>query len=56
MKLLHIFVDGPDELAEKIASVQSKEQEVDVIDLSQAGISYENVVDAIFAYDRVILW
>lgn len=56
MKLLHIFVDGPEELADRIVAAQSQEHEVDIIDLSQEEASYDTVVDAIFSCDRVILW
>jgi hypothetical protein len=56
MKLLHILADGHKELADRIAEAQSGEHEVEVIDLSQGEISYDNVVDAIFSCDRVVLW
>ena len=56
MKILHILNDGPDALADRIISVQSKEHEVRVIDLSRKELSYEAVVDAIFSHDKVISW
>lgn len=56
MKLLHILADGPEDLPGRIAEAQSREHEVEVIDLSQEGVSYDTVVDAIFSCDKVIMW
>lgn len=56
MKLLHILVNNLDDLPGRIAEAQSREHEVDVIDLSLEGFSYDSVVDAIFSCDKVILW
>ena len=56
MKLLHILVDGPGDLPGRIVEAQSKGHEVEVIDLSQEGISYDVVIDAIFSCDKVISW
>ncbi len=56
MKILHILNDGPTKLSDQIISVQSKDNEVKVIDLSKLNASYESVVDDIFSFDRVISW
>lgn len=56
MKLLHITVDGPADLPGRIVEAQSGDHEVEVIDLSREGISYEAVIDAIFSCDKVIAW
>lgn len=56
MKILHILNDGPMELAAEIIEAQAKENEVRVIDLTKEGVSYDAVVDEIFACDRVISW
>jgi hypothetical protein len=48
--------DGPEKLADQIISVQSKDHEVKVIDLSKKETSYESIVDDIFSFDRVISW
>lgn len=56
MKLLHITVDGPADLPGRIVEAQSRDHEVEVIDLSQDGISYDAVIDAIFSCDKVISW
>jgi hypothetical protein len=56
MKLLHILIDGPGDLPGRIAGAQSRDNEVEVIDLSQEGVSYDAVIDAIFSCDKVIAW
>lgn len=56
MKLLHILVDGPGDLPGRIVEAQSAEHEVEVIDLSREGISYDAVIDRIFACDKVVSW
>ncbi len=56
MKILHILNDGPDTLSSKVISVQSKDHEVKVIDLSKKQMAYDAVVDEIFSSDKVISW
>jgi hypothetical protein len=56
MKILHILVNGPTELSNKIIEAQSKDNEVKVIDLSKKEASYETIVDEIFSHDKVISW
>jgi hypothetical protein len=56
MKLLHILVDGPGDLPDRIVEAQSGEHEVEVIDLSRKGISYDAVIDRIFSCDKVVSW
>ncbi len=56
MKILHLLKDGPTALSDQIISVESKEHDVKVIDFSKGAVSYESLVDDIFAYDRVISW
>ena len=56
MKILYILKDGPQKLADQMLSVQSKDHEVKVIDLSRKEASYESIVDAIFSCDRVVSW
>lgn len=56
MKILHILNDGPDQLADQMISVQSKDNDVKIIDLSKKEASYESIVDDIFSYDKVISW
>ncbi len=56
MKILHILNDGPTKLSEQVISVESKEHEVKVVDLSKGVASYGSLVDDIFSYDKVISW
>ncbi len=56
MKVLHLLHDGPEAMANRIIAMQAKEHEVTVIDLGACGISYEDLVDQIFAHDKVICW
>lgn len=55
MKILHILNDGSTGLSKQIIEVQSKDNEVKVVDLSKEK-SYESTIDDIFSYDRVISW
>ncbi len=56
MKLLHILNDGPGELSTRIIEAQSRDNEVEVIDLSLEDLSYDGVIDAIFSSDKVVSW
>jgi hypothetical protein len=56
MKILHILKDGPDKLSNQIIDVQSKDNEVKVIDMTKKEASYESIIDDIFSYDRVVSW
>ncbi len=56
MKILHILNDGPDTLSSQVISVQSKDHEVKVIDLSKKQMAYDAIVDEIFSSDKVISW
>lgn len=56
MKILHMLNDGPTKLSDDIISVQAKDHEVKIIDLSKMDASYESIVDDIFASDKVISW
>ncbi len=56
MKILHILNNGPTALSNEIISVQSKDHEIKVIDLSRKEASYESIVDDIFSFDRVVSW
>ncbi|MBI5042958.1 MAG: hypothetical protein HZC10_03835 [Nitrospirae bacterium] len=55
MKILHILNDGPTGLSSQIINVQSKDNEVKIIDLTKEK-SYESIIDDIFLYDKVISW
>lgn len=56
MKILHIINDSPSKLSDEIISVQSKDNDVKVIHLANKEVSYESIIDDIFAHDRVISW
>ena len=56
MKIIHILVDGPDEDAESVITEYEKEEDAEVIDLSQGGVSYDELVDKIEQSDKVISW
>jgi hypothetical protein len=56
MRVLHVLKDGPEEAETAMAEMQAAEHEVEIVDLSKPGISYEELVDRIFASDKVISW
>lgn len=56
MKILHILNDGPTKLSDEVIAVQSRENEVGIIDLSKKERSYEEIIDAIFSYEKVVSW
>lgn len=56
MRILHILNDGPTKLSNEIIGIQSKENEVKIIDLSRKDLSYEDIIDAISSYDKVVSW
>ena len=56
MKILHILNDGATALSDQVISVQSKDNEIKVIDLSKKEASYDSIVDDIASYDKVVSW
>jgi hypothetical protein len=56
MKVLHLLRDGPEATASRIIAAHAKQHQVTVIDLDAREISYEDLVDRIFAHDKVICW
>jgi hypothetical protein len=56
MKILHILNDGPTDLSSRIIEVQSKDNEVKVVNLAKKEMTYEALVDEIFSSDRVVSW
>ena len=56
MKILHIIKNGRSDLAKHIIDIQSADNEVKVIKLSKKDISYDEVIDDIFSFDKVISW
>ena len=56
MKILHIINDSLSHTAKQVIDIQSKDNEVRVIELSKKDASYESIVDDIFSHDRVVSW
>lgn len=56
MKILHILNDGPDDDAEIIIAHHSKNNDVEIIDLTDMSISYDELLDRIEQCDRVFSW
>ena len=56
MKILHMIKSRQTELTKKIIEQQSKKHDVRVIDIKKKDISFEDVIDEIFSYDKVISW
>ncbi len=56
MKILHILNDGTSKLSEKVINIQSEEHEIKIIDLWKKEVAYEDIVDEIFANERVVSW
>lgn len=55
MKVLYILRGESDDTIKKLIEVQKKENEVKVLRLHK-GMSYDELVDDIFSYDKVISW
>lgn len=56
LRVLHLLVSGGDALSAEIIAIHGRNNEVVVIDLSEAEVSYERVVAEIVRADRVISW
>jgi hypothetical protein len=57
VKILHLLNDGPDSsVPEEILEVQAEEHEVEVLDLTHLTLSYEELIERIFAADKVMSW
>lgn len=58
MKILYILKSEPDEIIKKIIEHHSanKNHTVTVIELYKKNTGYDEIVDLIFEYDKVITW
>lgn len=56
MRVLHVLADGPERVPGDLLRLQAEEFDVEIVDLSSAGLSYEKLIDRIFACDRVVCW
>ncbi len=54
--ILHLLNDGGDELSARIIEAQARQHEVRVVNLRGSELSYEQLVDEIFAHDKVVSW
>lgn len=56
MKVLHIVKNAPDASTKKIIELQKAGNELTTIELYQGGVSYDKLVGAVFASDKVFCW
>ena len=56
LKILHLLNDGGDELSARIIEAHARDHQVRVVNLRDRELSYEHLVDAIFAHDKVVSW
>ncbi|MBI4655005.1 MAG: hypothetical protein HY752_08470 [Nitrospirae bacterium] len=55
MKILYLLKQEPDETLKKFIDEHKKANEVTIIDINK-NKNYDEVVDSIFAVDKVIAW
>ena len=56
MKILNILSNGQTKFSDDMISVQTKDNEVKIVDLTKKDATYESIVDDIFSFDKVISW
>ena len=56
LKILHLLNDGGDELSARIIAVHARDHQVRVVNLRAGELSFEQLVDEIFAHDKVVSW
>ncbi|MEK7835053.1 MAG: hypothetical protein AAB298_02750 [Pseudomonadota bacterium] len=56
LKILHLLNDGGDELSARIIAAHARDHQVRVVNLRDRDISFEQLVDEIFAHDKVVSW
>ena len=56
LKILHLLNDGGDELSARIIAVHARDHQVRVVNLRDRELSFEQLVDEIFAHDKVVSW
>lgn len=54
--ILHILSDGALPIIDQAIDIQSKIHLLEVVDLSEGDINYDELVSKIFACDKVISW
>ena len=55
-KILHLLRDGPSDEVLEIIKAQSEGHEVEIYDLTEPGVVYDELIDKIEACDKVISW
>ena len=56
LSILHLLNDGGDALSARIIETHARQHQLRVVDLRRSDISYEHLVDEIFAHDKVVSW
>ncbi len=56
LSILHLLNDGGDELSARIIAAHARNHRVRVVNLRDRELSYEKLVDEIFAHDKVFSW
>ena len=56
MNILHILNDGLNEDAKTIIDSQSRDHDIEIIDLTEADLDYELLVESIEQCDKVFSW
>ena len=56
LSILHLLNDGGDELSVRIIETHARDHQVRVVNLRAGDVSYEQLVDEIFAHDKVFSW
>ena len=56
LRILHLLNDGGDELSARIIEAHARDHQVRVVNLRERELSFEHLVDEIFAHDKVFSW
>ena len=56
MRILHILNDGNEPLYTEIINAMEQEDTREIIDLSKTKLSYDEIIEEIFGYDKVVSW
>jgi hypothetical protein len=56
MNILHILKKEPDASTRKIMEVHAAGHAVKTVELYKGGVSYDQLIADVFAYDKVFCW
>mgnify|MGYP000032290637 FL=1 len=56
VNILHILTDGAQPITDQAIDIQSRIHTLEVVDLSEGDIDYAELVNKIFACNKVISW